>query len=69
MQKVVTTITPGKHGGPVQITVQTEGVSGEACHKLSAPYEQALGGKVISVTPTDEAMQVVATGQASTIEA
>lgn len=42
-----------KAGKPVEIKV--EGIPGAACHDISRPYEELLGGRVISSKDTVEA--------------
>lgn len=52
-------------GKPVEVTVN--GVKGTACRAFSKPFVEAIGGKVVSDTPTVEMNQATAgTGVAQT---
>ena len=50
MSYVLITLKPGQ---PMKI--ETKGIPGGNCHQASKPYLDALGGHVISDTPTAEA--------------
>lgn len=55
--EVVMTFTLGK---PTEIRVN--GVKGTACRAFSKPFEEAIGGKITSDTPTAEMLQTAAVG-------
>lgn len=47
-------------------TIEPKGIGGQACRKATAPFEQAIGGKIISDVETAEAH--LATAQQTTTQ-